>query len=66
MMPWSDEYKAYEKKYLEDQRNFKLDDTVKMPHVRKGKIVYTEITQEEAARYHRKRMKRIQTRKASA
>lgn len=39
MMPWSDEYKAYEKKYLEDQRNFKLDDTVKMPHVRKGKIV---------------------------
>ena len=69
MMPWSEEYRAYEKKQLEHQYDFlTASSTVKMPHVKNGKVYYTEITQEEAARYDRRRWRRMhpeEARKAS-
>lgn len=67
LMPWSEEYRAYEKEQLKHQYDF-LSAPVKvmMPHVQKGKVYYTEITQEEAARYDRKRWKRMHQEEAKA
>ena len=62
MMPWSEEYKAYQTSYLEKQRSFVWHDKVQMPHVHKGEIVFTEISEEEAEKYDRKRQKRIEQR----
>ena len=60
LMPWSEEYRAYEKKQLEHQYDFlSAPAMVMMLHVQKGMVYYTEITQEEAARYDCRRWKRM-------
>jgi hypothetical protein len=59
-LTWSEEYLAYEKKPLEHQFDFlTAPSAVMMPHVKNSKVYYTEITQEEAARYERRRWKRM-------
>lgn len=64
MMPWSGEYQTYEAEYIRSRNELFWQSEVKMPHVHKGEVVYKTITEEEAAKYDRRRQKRMKEQEA--
>lgn len=62
MMPWSDEYKTYEAAYMKNRNEVFWQTTVQKPCIRHGEVVYETISESEAEKYDRRRMKRMRER----